>query len=180
MLLKEILFFILPLLLVGLIHHLIIIKYNLFSFLAIPIDRNIKLNNDYLFGPAKTWRGIVTVVILSGIFYYLGSYFWDMNLRFPVLLSGCLLGLGYAVGELPNSFIKRRLGIQSSQSNYQGRNIIFYLFDQIDSILGALLFICLVYNASILLLVYILIIGSLLHYLVDEILHHYSYKKYNK
>ena len=177
MLLNETIFFILPLLLAGLIHHLVIIPYNICPSLARPIDNNIKLKGKSLLGKSKTWRGIFTLTLLAGVFYYLAGNFWQADFKLPVFISGMLLGLGYALGELPNSFAKRRLDISASETNYQGSKKIFYVIDQVDSVIGAIILLFIVYNPSLALVFLILFFGSLLHYLADLALHRFSYKK---
>ncbi|MBT6691004.1 CDP-archaeol synthase [Candidatus Parcubacteria bacterium] len=179
MLIKEIIFFITPLLLAGLIHHLFVIKFDLVKQLARPIDNNLFLGGQQLFGQSKTWRGIIVMTALSGLFYYYLSYWINIETNYPALISGMLIGLGYALGELPNSFIKRRLHIGASQSNYKGFKKIFYLIDQVDSVVGALILLYVVYQPSINLVLSILIISSLLHLLIDSYLHKFSYKKSN-
>jgi len=177
MLLSEIIYFILPLLLAGLLHHLIIIRYDLFSFMAKAIDNGINLGKQHIFGKSKTWRGIIVVVLFSGVFYFLLSYFFDIDFEYPIFVVGMVIGAGYALGELPNSFFKRRLNIGASNSSYQGFSRIFYFIDQTDSVLGALIFLYFVYDPSTSLAISILFFGSLLHWLADRILHKYSYKK---
>ena len=62
-------------------------------------------------------------------------------------LLGAVLGLGYCAGELPNSFVKRRLGIPPGGS---GRRLrwLQYLIDQTDSVAGCLVALRLVYRAG--------------------------------
>jgi hypothetical protein len=56
------------------------------------------------------------------------------------LLLGCSAGLGYALGELPNSFIKRQLDIPPGHiaRTRFGQWLNFFI-DQTDSVIGALL-----------------------------------------
>jgi hypothetical protein len=42
------------------------------------------------------------------------------------------MGFGAMLGELPNSFVKRRLGIPSSTSPTGPSGIAFYVWDQVD------------------------------------------------
>jgi len=74
-----------------------------------PLDRGKVLADGYsLFGPSKTWRGIVSSILLT-------------MLVAPLLGMTALIGVSIAVaamsGDLLSSFIKRRLGkAPSSQS----------------------------------------------------------------
>src|SRR5688500_15142508 len=55
-------------------------------------------------------------------------------------LLGCWTGLGFMLGELPNSFVKRQLDISPGMppAGSLGRAVCFVM-DQADSVLGALL-----------------------------------------
>lgn len=73
---------------------------------ASPVDAGLELNDAHpVFGVAKTWRGVVAAVFLTGV---------------AALLLGMQLstGAGFAVwamaGDLSASFIKRRLGFAES------------------------------------------------------------------
>lgn len=174
---NEIIYFVFPLLFAGLIHHLVIIKYNLFSFLYKPIDNNFNYKNIPLLGKSKTWRGLVMVPILSSIGSLIISYFIPIQINLPPLLVGLLLGLGYSIAELPNSFIKRRLKIKSGEKTYNKFFNLFFILDQIDSVTGSVLVLLFIYPVSFNLCLLILIIGSLLHLSVDIYLNQYGYKK---
>ena len=65
--------------------------------------------------------------------------FFQLHLK-NALSLGFILGLTYILFELPNSFIKRRLGIPpGAKFNYKG--VSFSLIDKMDSAFG----VCLVY-----------------------------------
>lgn len=49
-----------------------------------------------------------------------------------------VLGLGYVLGELPNSFAKRRLGIAPGLQGRGPLGLLFFIFDQLDSVLAGL------------------------------------------
>jgi CDP-diglyceride synthetase len=55
----------------------------------------------------------------------------------PIVL-GVLLGLAYALAELPNSFVKRRLGIEPGKRPPR-HAAWFALLDQADSAIGCVL-----------------------------------------
>lgn len=107
------------------------------NFLAKPIDGGKKLGNDYLFGPHKTWRGLV-VAVLSGIvvaglqsWLYNNWYFNEISLidyQRNWLIFGLCAGSGAILGDLIKSFFKRRLHIVAGDA--------WPIFDQLDFILG--------------------------------------------
>src|SRR5581483_10209 len=53
------------------------------------------------------------------------------------LIVGSLMGLGAMLGELPNSFVKRQLGIAPGAHARGPRRVVFYLWDQVDLLCGA-------------------------------------------
>src|SRR5262249_57034162 len=65
--------------------------------------------------------------------------------RVPGGLTGALLGLGFVLGELANSFIKRRCGVPPGGRAEGVCGYVFALVDQVDSVLGGLLALALVW-----------------------------------
>ncbi len=120
---------------------------------AIPLDRGAKFRGRRLLGDNKTWTGLLVMVPAVGASFVLMRCLfavraWSVDSPLTLwpgglatyLALGCWAGLGYALGELPNSFIKRQLDIapgrqpQGSTARWVG-----FLIDQTDSVLGALL-----------------------------------------
>jgi len=107
--------------------------FNRIEFLNYPISKK-------MFGENKTWRGfffgILTAIIIASvqkIVYLHTNYSAGINYNLiNTVLLGSLLGFGALFGDLIKSFIKRKIGIKPGKS--------FILFDQIDWILGALVF----------------------------------------
>ncbi len=98
------------------------------SSLAIPIART-------LFGANKTWRGLIILPLLNGILL------WGVNFAFPIfghfeaLFYGAILGLAYMIFELPNSWFKRHIGIDSGQKAEKNA-WLFMMLDKMDSAVG--------------------------------------------
>jgi hypothetical protein len=86
-------------------------------------------------------------------------------------LLGCWTGLGFMLGELPNSFIKRQAGISPGMhpKSAAGRAVSF-IVDRIDSVLGALIALCLVVKVPWLTWIGILLAGPLVHWLFNVLL----------
>lgn len=123
--------------LIGGVTHVWFIKKNWLGWLAVvPLDGGAKLRGRRLFGANKTLRGLVVMPLATG----LGQLAWswatgdDPHLR--GFAWGGLLGLGYVLGELPNSFIKRRLDISPGAAARGSLARIFWLLDQVDSLAG--------------------------------------------
>ncbi|MBR5682822.1 MAG: CDP-archaeol synthase [Ruminococcus sp.] len=132
-------------------------------FVKLPICEELKKPMDCgkclrdgkrLFGDNKTWKGFLGMIFLGGA----SQVIWGAvcsavppleaknqliavhgNSFAPNLGAGLLFGLAYAVFELPNSFIKRRAGIMAGKTDKGLKGMIFYVIDQIDSLLGVVL-----------------------------------------
>ena len=137
-----------------------------------PIDGGRSFRGRRLFGDNKTWRGAVvtigTTVLAAWGVAQLSACCWSLPMLVPFsaehpLLWGLLLGTGYIVGELPNSFAKRQLGIAPGASGQGGAGRAFWVVDQLDSLAGMLLFIAPVWRPSLALLALIVAIMLVAH-----------------
>ena len=169
---REILAIILPLFLAGVLHHFFVIKYNLCSILAVPLDQGRNV-----FGNNKTWRGIIVMTVLSGGLFWMESFIFPLEFKVSVFIGGCFLGVGYSLGELPNSFLKRRLKISPGQLPEGKIKILFLILDHTDSVLGCLLMLFWIYDLNFALTISLLIFGGVLHFLVNQVLCKWGYKK---
>lgn len=138
-----------PVTLAGLTH-VLVIRCGLLQPLArVPLDGGVTFRSRRLLGDNKTLRGAVVMSLATGLWILLfdvveRSYGPALGLRvvdaarWPAFLYGALIGAGYIVGELPNSFAKRQLDIAPGAPAPRGR-AAFWLIDQVDSALGVLL-----------------------------------------
>ena len=53
------------------------------------------------------------------------------------LVFGVLMAVGAMAGELPNSFVKRQLGIAPGKTTSGPLSALFYVWDQVDLLIGA-------------------------------------------
>lgn len=86
--------------------HMLVVRGGLLSRLAQPIWLSG-------FGSNKTWRGVLVMTTLAAITLWVQALVTKPNVPVHPALWGAGLGLLYVIAELPNSFIKRRLGIAS-------------------------------------------------------------------
>lgn len=124
----------------GGVWHMLIVRRDSWPALRRPIALS-------WFGANKTWRGILLVPLLTAsgalLLWPLEYLFATIGRCTPLtdaslLLAGAAAGLGYVIGELPNSWLKRRLGIAPGTTpSRHGR--WFLLLDQLDSGIGAAL-----------------------------------------
>jgi len=165
----QVLYLVMPLVAAGVVHA-VVIKHDLLPRLALPLD-----GRRGLFGPNKTWRGVIVMVGASSAFVLVQrvASFEPLELvdyRTPAaLLVGPALGLGYSLAELPNSFAKRRLGIAAG-GRAPRHERLQYVVDQGDSALGATVaLVPFVNDPAVLALVAAL--GFLLHAAFDRLLY---------
>jgi hypothetical protein len=108
--------------------HAPVLKYDLLRSLKRPID-----GGRGWFGANKTWRGALVmftgVALATGVFW---GWMPDSLRDEPWLLVGALIGLGTVAGELPNSFMKRRLGIGPGERRLTPGGVALVVYDQAD------------------------------------------------
>ncbi len=147
-------YLILPLLGGGLFHG-VCMKYEWLDFLAQPIDRGRMLRGRPLFGANKTWRGPVAVGLGAAAVLGLQSSLLHAlpGVRAIELFDyGSVNGglLGFAMGtvamltELPNSLLKRRIGVGPGQAACGFAGAVLWFLDQVDLLVGAWLVLALV------------------------------------
>jgi CDP-diglyceride synthetase len=83
---------------------------------------------------------------------------------------GLLLGIGYFIGELPNSFFKRQLGIAPGAIASGASGAVFWVTDQLDSVAGVLLALSTVWRPDVAVVVCIVGLALLLHPLVAALM----------
>src|SRR5262245_22303276 len=135
-------------LLIGLALHGFCIKYDILPFLCRPIDRGRKFRGKRIFGDNKTYRGVVVVSLGTAIGFGLQSLLLHRIASivsielfdyafFKSVALGLAVGVAAMLSELPNSFIKRRFEIAPGSAAKGWKAVIFYVYDQIDFLLGA-------------------------------------------
>ena len=72
--------------------------------------------------------------------------------------------------ELPNSFIKRRINIIPGKTDKGIKGILFFVIDQIDSLIGVFFVLMLLNNMSFYRYLLYLFIGALTHIVINLIL----------
>lgn len=121
------------------------------------------------FGQNKTWRGLIVAILMGGLIFWLQKYIYVLGFQrwalidyadFSVLL-GFLLGAGAILGDLFKSFWKRRQGIAPGER--------WIPWDQLDFVLGGIVFSFLVYVPPVEVAVILLIISPVLHIMVNHL-----------
>ena len=167
-------------------------KSGLFGALAIPIDAGKCLKDGKrIFGDNKTLKGFAGYLVINTICYAMWGvicralsiehlnlfYAEHENTLLFNLLIGFLVGLGYALFELPNSFMKRRLDITPGRTVSGGRKVFFIFLDQADSIFGVALVVWLFYDLGIKLYLLYVLVGAGTHIVVNLLLYAMKLRK---
>lgn len=134
-----------------------------------PVDGGLKFRGKPLLGNHKTWRGYVVGVGCALLCFWLQQLITSHAEPIRALVSdgtdfarlplylGPLLGFGALFGDSVKSFLKRQRGIESGRS--------WVPFDQIDYIIGALLFSLPVKTLSLAQYAWIVVIWFVMHLL---------------
>ncbi|MFC1691447.1 CDP-2,3-bis-(O-geranylgeranyl)-sn-glycerol synthase [Nanoarchaeota archaeon] len=148
------------------------------KFLNIPIDNNKTFRGKPIFGKNKTWRGLVFATLAGGLVFYLQRFLLGINFfkeisiidyaAAPILL-GFLLGFGAIFGDLIESFFKRQLNIKSGRP--------WPVFDQMDFVIGALLFSFIIFIPPWQIVVAILVVTPILHPILSFLGYYLGLKK---
>jgi hypothetical protein len=139
----------LPVILGGAVH-IGVMKLDWLAPLArVPLDGGATFRGRRVLGANKTVRGVAvmvgatTVLVLAQALLF-RRFAWarafslvDFDRVHPALW-GALLGGGYVAGELPNSFVKRQLAVPPGGRAPGGLGALLWLIDQVDSLLGVL------------------------------------------
>lgn len=116
-----------------------------------------------IFGDSKTWRGVlfgVFVAVVVGLLQYRVIASSAESTSF-IILATAVMGLGALLGDALKSFFKRRRDFPPGEN--------WLPFDQIDYIIGGLLFVYPLVHFSLPDALMILIMYSLLHLSVNYI-----------
>lgn len=156
--------------------------------LLIPLDGGTRLRGRRVFGENKTVRGFVVMVpaaagAFAGLFALLSRVapaaaadLWPLSVSGYAAL-GAWAGLGFMLGELPNSFVKRQLDVAPGMSPRArlGATIVFVV-DRLDSIVGMLVVVSLVAPTPRMTWLYVLLIGPGIHLAFSMLLYRLGVK----
>ena len=156
---------------------------------AIPLDGGRCIRGKRLFGDNKMLRGFIVMVPAAGVSF--GVLFLFMQTAVPEFARqlwpltpgryfalGSLAGLGFMAGELPNSFVKRQLGIPPGRgiTNPTYRSLLFVM-DHLDSIAGMLLALSLAVTVPLWTCAYVAGAGIFIHFFFSALLFAFGVKE---
>lgn len=167
-------------------------KLNVFKFLKVPIDFNKNfVDKKRIFGDHKTWKGLFGYIVLNIVFSIILGFIWKATklehlnyfyinhsntITYNILL-GFLLGLFYALFELPNSFMKRRLDIEPGKTIKGFKKVFFIILDQADSVFGVALVVWMFYPIGIGIYLLFILVGTVTHLLINMLLYFLHLRK---
>ena len=161
-------------------------KLPILKAIAKPIDSGKNfIDGKRLFGDNKTWKGMLGYILFNTLFSVLWGFacqtgaLHDLNFFYQNhentipfnLLIGVLLGLGYSLFELPNSFLKRRLDITPGKSVSGFWKVFFIFLDQADSVFGVALVVWMFYPLGIGLYLLYVLVGAATHLFMNMMLY---------
>ncbi len=148
----------------------------IFGKLNFPLGHSI---NKRLFGANKTYRGLYTGFLGALLVLLLQQYLAKNNIladytlldyeQISIPLYAALFGFGAIIGDLIESFFKRRINIKPGRP--------WFPFDQLDFVIGAYLFLLPVYLIPWQNLLAIIILTPALHFLTNLIAYLLKLKK---
>ena len=123
--------------------HAPVLRYDLLRALKRPLDGGATLGGKRILGDNKTWRGALCMtagVVVATVALWQWDW-WRDQLPDAIadsspLLVGLLIGLGTVGGELPNSFLKRRLDIAPGARRHSPVGVALAVLDQGDLVIG--------------------------------------------
>ncbi|WP_299228532.1 CDP-archaeol synthase [uncultured Psychroserpens sp.] len=155
-------------LLISNVLHMLVVKHNYFKCLKLPVSKKA-------FGENKTWRGFVFVSLVNAFVLYIIEVLTFIEVQYPLFL-GFVLGLAYMLFELPNSLMKRQLGIQSGVKA-SSNEMLFTLIDKTDSALGVNLIYFFLDYVNFEYAIVLFLCCSITHFFISKILLHFNLKK---
>jgi CDP-archaeol synthase len=156
--------------------------------LLLPLDGGAHFRGKRVFGENKTVRGFVVMVpaatvsfaalraIVSRVSPSVAAELWRLDARGYAVL-GAIAGLGFMLGELPNSFVKRQLDVAPGMAPPSRVGVAMtFVVDRVDSIVGMLIAISLTVPTSWATWAYVLLIGPGIHLAFSVLLYRIGVK----
>lgn len=176
----------------GGIMNMIFTKTPIYKKLKKPIDGGWNFKDGRrIFGENKTWAGFFSMMIfccitqiaegmildIFNMTYRNEFYLRHENTLFYNMIIGILLGAAYMIMELPNSFIKRRINIPSGKTAKGITGKIFFIIDQVDSLIGVMLILYMVSEISFAKYLLYIFLGGITHITVNAVLYGLKIRK---
>jgi len=138
-----------------------------------PIDFGLMFRGKRVLGAHKTWRGLLSGIILATLTLWLQQLLvahtgWATTLtssvnyaKLPTIGTGILFGVGALGGDAIESFFKRQRGVAPGHG--------WFPFDQLDYIIGAALATMPLVSLSVLQYVFLIVLWLVVHLVASYI-----------
>ncbi len=169
--------------------HVLWLRSPLSAHFAQPVDGGLRFRGRRLFGDHKQVRGFMVLPLASaaafallallrpGLPHGFSAGLWNLTMAEYAGL-GFLCGLAFMVAELPNSFLKRQLGVApGSKAQRRWLRPLLLATDRLDSVLGVLLVLSLLVPVSVATWCLLLATGPLLHAVFSTLLYRSGVKE---
>lgn len=158
----------------------------------IPLDGGLTFRGRRLFGDNKTLRGFVVMVPAAGLAFLLLAWaievffgsdggvvaagLWDLEV-WQYGLLGLWTGFFFMAAELPNSFLKRQLGVAPGAAPARpAAKVLCFLLDRFDSMIGLLGSAAIFVPTPWQLWLGLFVVGSFVHWLFSVLLYRLGVK----
>ena len=154
-----------------------VLTKNCCKALAVPLDFNRKFKGKRILGSHKTVRGLLAATL----FGIAAAFIQYLLLQIPFFAGislvnynewasiGFLMGFGAIIGDAVKSFFKRRANIKPGER--------WIPFDQLDYVIGALLFISIFDVPSVNVIITALILSFSLHIIINHLAYYLGISK---
>jgi len=146
-------------------------KIKILRFLEVPVDFGKKIKGHSILGSHKTWRGVISAMVMGLLTVYLQRWLYQFPLiknnslvnydKISIFIFGFLISFGAIFGDLFFAFLKRRQRIQPGAP--------WIPFDQINYVVGTFLFLTPYLRIDIIYWITILVLTFLLHLVFNYI-----------
>jgi CDP-2,3-bis-(O-geranylgeranyl)-sn-glycerol synthase len=150
-----------------------------------PIDGGTTFRGRRVFGEHKTLRGFVVMIPAAAVSFAIlaaavgdpaQAGLWPLSIAGYAGLGLCA-GFGFMAGELPNSFVKRQLGIRPGERPcHPLAASLQFMADRIDSGLGMLLTVSAIVSTPAVTWLLVLLVGPSIHWAFSVLMFHLGLK----
>jgi CDP-diglyceride synthetase len=181
------LFLIVAFILAGVLHS-VWLASEASRYFSHPIDGGRRFRGRRLFGDNKMLRGFIVMTPAAALSFWalatlldavspaLRASLWPLS-NGELALLGAWAGLGFMLGELPNSFVKRQLDIAPGAPASRGAGgVVGFVADRVDSIIGMLIAISIVTYTPWQTWAYVLTLGPAIHLCFSVLLYRLGVK----